>query len=160
MEDSIASTDDSFFYKVGADFCLSDPPDPLPFGNDPIVVVAISCVLLNGEDVLPRAFPPPDRIWSKDGVTLYQEDTTILIGDTVVSQEFETSFPALFESLRTFFIIGIDGDLRFLVSAYNLSNPVVVAAYEELFGEWTCLLNNSLGMESATTVVRRCGELL
>ena len=165
LEDGVAT------YRIGADFCydrnnsfLNDDFDDDDFEND-IAEYVIGCDVVT--DVIGRPFPPPDRRWYKDGVLVYQLPALELRNPTpqvMDNDEFNARFPLLTPSgndADNILILNDDGSisLSFINIAFSGRDFDVDEALNQLSGNWTCSVNNSMGTETATTIFGECGKL-
>ncbi len=113
----------------------------------------------------PISFPVPARTWTKiddDGseTILYEANSRALfsVGSEAITDEFRNEFPALAGN-DTLLRIGPQlGTIAFELFNYIGSDAMRVESFNEIFGTWTCGLNNSFAAQKATTVVRRCGK--
>ena len=150
-------------YRVGADFCVER-------NSSENLVIEITCDIF-GENLAEHQsipFPVPSRKWYKDGVLLYSVD---LIGRSVYdgrNPNFYTGDNALLDYgvvIPPPLFTPQDGQLVMLFdSASQLAAPQVggnnatvgVDVFNALTGRWRCEVENSLGMQSAETVITQC----
>ena len=135
-------------------------------GDDPLLI-KLSCGINNEYapvaglgQVYPR---PPQRSWFLNGVLFYSELDTFPNGRIdIITEEFnDTYFPLVrfFPGFPTtqassrFVEIRRSGAIVLQLSINNTED-----AFNLIFGDWICCVNNSIGGECNITVIRRCGE--
>ena len=168
--DNIPADDDAVAkYGIGADFCIErdntffTADGDYDYDND-IAEYVIACDLV---DSLPSPFPAADRRWYKDGILIYTlpaegtENPTPLVMDNV---EFNAAFPMLMPSSDDFndvLLFNDEGSITFSFFTFLFGNREynISELIEQLSGNWTCSVNNSLGADTATTLVGICGKL-
>ena len=154
-------------YNIGADFCLSSTDEM----GDPLMVnIELLCGISNlnaaVEGLLGQVYPrPPQRSWFLNGIVLYSEETTFPNGRIdIITEEFnDTYFPLVqfFPGFPTtqassrFIEIRGGGAIVLQVGRNNTED-----AFNIMFGEWICCVNNSVGGECNVTDIRPCGEFL
>ena len=166
--DPVVSNPPAAVYKIGTNICLE-------FGsNSPARTrTTLDCDIIqrNLSANIPGAFPQPERTWKKDGVTYY----SAMLGNTpVITPEFMTKNSLMMQGLTTPDVLeaSVDGSLVFN-SQFTLKNTSLVMfppgttsasakrmIFESLLGTWTCGVNNSLGNESCSSTIRKCGRYL
>ena len=150
-------------YRVGADFCVDR-------NSSQTLVVEITCDIL-GEDLAQHqsvVFPVPSRKWYKDNVLLYSVD---VIGRSVYdgrNPNFYTGGnalldygvvipPPLFTPKDGQLVMLFDSASQLTASQVGGNNATVsVDVFNALAGRWRCEVENSLGMQSAETVITQC----
>ena len=166
--DPVVSNPPAAVYKIGTNFCLE-------FGStSPARTRAtLDCDIIqrNLPTNIPGAFPQPERTWEKDGVTYY---SATLENTPVITPEFMTKNSLMMQGLTTPDVLeaSVDGSLVFN-SQFTLKNTSLVMfppgttsasakrmIFESLLGTWTCSVNNSLGNESCSSTIRKCGRYL
>lgn len=153
-----AKEDGNYFYRIGSTICVEIHPTNFSL-NVPPESVMLSCPSV-GEDRInniPPDIPTPNRTWIHTDL-MGREATmsNVLAGNTVIpSQEFVDTFDRLTgEAPFTILNSRPVDSLRF--RTFNVTKNASSERYQILmqaFGLWTCQLNNSLGMEEATTVL-------
>ena len=153
-------------YRIGADFCVER-------NSSDTLVIEITCDVFgeNPAEHLSIPVPFPSRKWYKDGVLLYSVD---FIGRNVYygrNPDFFTGEKALLEYgvvMPPPLYTPQEGQLVLLfdqnshLTAPQLSpdgtrnETVPVDVFNALLGRWSCEVGNSLGMQSAETVVTEC----
>ena len=143
---------------VGADFCLSFD-------------AALKTLELRCDTTSEGAFayPPPDRLWYKDGVLVYRAGQYEF--PEITDEFYQTGNNSL---LRLGFITPTplqplsDGSLLLSWRAMNLTLPdqlpegvtsenFRMVLFRTLLGTWECELENSLGESEAETTLTDCG---
>lgn len=120
-------------------------------------------------DVANEAQPPALRTWLKDGELVYSE----LDGDSIDSDEYSIENQILLPGVLdpvTFTTFG-DGSIAYNYDVMNISVPAFVpegvttpqqardVVFDLLLGNWTCVLNSSLGSpDPITYLIRECGK--
>ncbi len=113
----------------------------------------------------PISFPVPARTWTKIGddgseTILYEANSRALfsVGSEAITDEFRDEYPALAGN-DTLLRIGPElGAISFELINYIASDAMTVESFNEIFGAWTCDLNNSFAAQKATTLIWRCGK--
>ena len=156
-------TDTEVQYNIGADFCIS---------RDDRRKYTLHCFIENRHtrETISGAFPTPDLSWIIQGDLLYQglED-----GEVQLIPEFFVDPPSriLLAPYSVFpSVLSTDrfGDIELNLRAENLTHPFSMlppgvtldnfrdALFETLLGEWTCRVNNTFGVVSATSTITDC----
>ena len=115
--------------------------------------------------------PTPRRTWYKDGIIVYSND----IGTAPDPSDFFANEPILTPGVLSpiTLIALLNGSLTYNTRVDNITEPQIVAmhypeinnsaAAEELIfnlllGNWTCVLQNDVGMASVQYLVQECGK--
>ena len=124
-------------------------------------VVELDCIILNSPQ------PSPLRSWFKDGELVY----STISGLTVDPNDFLMDNPILVPGVldpSPFTALG-DGRIFYNYDIMNISVPSMLPpgttleqatqeVFDLLIGNWTCLVNNTLGSSTVTYVIRECGK--
>ena len=150
-------------YSVGADFCVE---------RGSVEMIELSCDVL-GEDLADHisiAFPTPSRKWFKDDVLLYSVDK---IGQSVyrgTNPDFYNGpngilrygvvEPSpLYMSKQGQVVLGFEAsDLVYpdFAPAGTTNETIVDDVFNALIGKWRCEVENTLGIQTAETVITEC----
>ena len=140
-------------YRIGADFCLHNPPLETNSG-----FVVITCNVV-APPVGQSLLPPSSRRWYLDGELLYQSGLAISNVEDLIESNFTDEYPGLIE--MGIVIPNDAGEILLNIDPVNTSVPgfeAYLMAYNQIFGTWRCEFNNTLGGCAAETVIRQCGE--
>ena len=146
---------------VGADFCLSFDAD-------------LKTLELRCDTTSEGAFtyPPPDRLWYKDGVLVYRAGQNIGLFPEIRDEFYQTGNNTLLQPgiiTPTPLIALNDGSLFLDWTAVNLTalpdqlpegvtqETFRMDVFRTLLGTWECELENSLGESEAETALTDCG---
>lgn len=152
-------------YNIGSTICLQiDPFDPSR--NDPSSLARLRCadVLQDNSRNIPTPLPAPVFSWTHISLDGRQADFAINVNPDDLD---DSMYMPPQEFLDTFPLIGDEGTFAVSTEAEesassldfstnnitkNFSDPKYLAL-REAFGFWICTLNNSLGMETATSFI-------
>lgn len=150
-------------YRVGADFCVER-------NSSQSLVIEITCDIF-GEDLAQRqsiAFPVPSRKWYKDDVLLYSVDVigrsvydgrnpNFYTGDNALLDYGVVIPPPLFTPKNGQLVMLFDSASQLAAPQVGGNNATVSAdVFNALTGRWRCEVENSLGIQSAETVITQC----
>ena len=151
-----------YTFKIGTNFCLT-------FDTRAYTTLKCDIIQRNLHANIPGAFPQPERTWEKDEVTYYSATPWAY---PVITPEFLTTNPLLQGLMSNALTARTSGSLVFN-SQFTLGNNSLVMfppgttsasakrmIFESLLGTWTCGVNNSLGNESCSSTIRKCGRYL
>ena len=162
---ALLETESEVQFKIGADFCI-------PRGDRR--TYTISCdVNSDSTSTQSIAFPTPDRAWLMEGDLLYQANVGE-IPNIRESIDFFSSSPnrlLLFPDvvLPNVLQTTVYGGLVFNLITDNITlSPSMLppgvtrdnfrdAVLDAVLGEWTCTVNNTFGVDSATSIITECG---
>ena len=127
----------------------------------------LGCDIYDGP---PTALPLPRRLWYKDGELVYSAS---LLGDSVDLTSFIIAHPilALGVLYPTVLIASEDGTIFYHAYVDNITHPTLLPpgittieqaeqqVLELLLGNWTCVVENSLGRKSVTYSFRNSSEV-
>ena len=140
--------------KVGADFCLE------PSGSSALSVLELRCDLTQHPTV-----PLPTVTWLHNGAVVYE-------GDDMNMDFFTQGINVLFAPgfiYPTPLSLNGDDSLTFNLHVVNLSSPLIdypaitssnirEALFSLVTGTWTCVQNNSYGIDNETSRITLCGK--
>ena len=155
-------------FKIGADFCI-------PRGDSR--AYTISCFINDNSRIQSSAFPTPDRAWLMEGDLLYRTDAyenpnirEFLELDFFTSSESRDRISLAPDAISPSVLQSTEyGGLIFNLIAENITLPVSMlppgvtlsnfrdAVLDAVLGEWTCVVNNTFGVDSATSIIIECG---
>ena len=133
------------------------------------LVLILDCDVIND---VPRPVPSPSLSWFKDDQLV---SSVQLSDDPMIEESFLAQNPILMPGVfdvPPFQILG--GHVIYLSTAFtNITNPMVGGLAPDitfmqarrlvlntLLGNWTCLVNNSLGNASVEYIIRDYGKLV
>ena len=152
-------------YDIGSTICLQiDPFDATR--NNPSSLARLQCadVLQDISRNIPTPLPPATFTWTHRSLTGIEADFAVERGPDELRNsmymppdEFIDAFPELIASNRLTVstdAVPATSSLDFSTNniTKNFSDPTYLAL-RQAFGIWTCTMNNSLGMETATTFI-------
>ena len=125
-------------------------------------VIELECMILKGQ-------PSPLRSWFKDGELVY----SAISGLDFDASDFLSDNPLLIPGVLdpTPFTALKDGIIFYNYDIMNISVPSMLPpgttleqatqeVFDLLIGNWTCLVNNTLGLAMVTYTIRECGKLI
>ena len=140
-------------FRIGSTICIEiDPVDPNRIFQ---LDVALVCPITDEsvDNNIPPAVPVPSRLWTH--TNLNGTTASLPLEEAGVSPMVTTEFKDTFPGIENRMIVDTQPPSDTIIfSVGNVVKNASSTAYQDLrqsFGEWTCTVNNSLGIESATT---------